>query len=138
MMLVLGDLFGDMLGGLVGRRFGDRTRRRRRDERARSGRYPAHIRLVAGSEPGLFPWWQAGEVTLAQGVMRFRPRRSSITIAVEVLSFRLRDEIPDDAPAAEVGDGISAVELQCVTATVELIVPARYAADVAHSLQRAS
>jgi hypothetical protein len=73
MMLVLGDLFGDVLGGLVGRGIGDRTRRRRQGERARSGRYPAHIRLAAGSEPGLFPWWQAGEVTLAQGVMRFGP-----------------------------------------------------------------
>jgi hypothetical protein len=118
-------------GGLVGRRIGDRTRRRRQDKRARSGRFPAQIRLMAGSKPGLFPWWQAGELTVARNVMRFRPRRSSITIAAEVLICHVRDDIPDDAPAAEPGDRFSALDVQCATCTVELVLPSNYATDVA-------
>jgi hypothetical protein len=136
-VLVLGDLLGDVLGGLVGRRVGDHPGRRRQENRARSGRFPAHIRLMAGSEPGLFPWWQAGEVTLAQGVLRFRPRRSSTTIAAEVLSSRSCNLAQDDAPATDLGDPLSALELQCAAATIELVVPARYAADVARRLQLA-
>ena len=121
----------------MGRRLGDRTARRRQDERARSGRFPAHIRLTAGDEPGLFPWWQAGEVTVAGGVLRFRPRRSGVTIAADMLSSQLLNAAPDDVPAADNGDRLSALELQCATCTVELVVPTRYAADVARRLRMA-
>lgn len=95
---MLGDLIGGMLGGVLGRRGGERTRRRRQDAQARSGRFPAQIRLTDGSEPGLFPWWQVGEVAVSQGVVRFRPRRSNVVIAVEVLSHRARTVAPADAP----------------------------------------
>jgi len=64
-----------------------------------------------------------------------RPRRSNVVIAVEVLSHRVRAEAPADAPTPEDDEEMGGVELDSATAFVDLIIPARYAVELARRLR---
>ncbi|MDT4893690.1 MAG: hypothetical protein QOE97_2725 [Pseudonocardiales bacterium] len=81
-MDILSKLIADALAGVTGGVLGGRYHRRRLTRLARRGVVPCAMRLVTGSQPGVWTRWRLGTAKLAPGVIEYR----GLTVPVLVIS----------------------------------------------------
>jgi hypothetical protein len=114
----LGQFIADALAGITGGVLGGRYHGRRLTRLARRGVVPCALRLVTGSQPGVWTRWRLGTAKIAPGAIEYR----GVTIAVLSVS-RTHQRSPSAAELLTLDPELRIVEVVSDSAKLEWALP---------------